>query len=764
MRGMRWLLLVAIAAILGGVGYKYRVQKEILQRGAPPPPTPLPGEINAKSQHWELVEKDHTTGRLLYAIDAEEFRQTASDSRVDLKNIAMKLYAKDGETYNLVKSAAATYNPNDRSLYSDGETEITIGVPVQGQPAKQLTLIKTSGVSFDSTTGRADTDRPSTFVFDRGDGKATGASYDPASHQLEMKHDVEVHWHPAVPGVKPALIESATLSYHESTSEIWLKPWGRVTRENTIVEGTDAVIKLENHVIRRMTALKAHGSQDAPNRKLRYAADELDVEFNDNGVAQKVNGNKNANLVATSDVSETNVAADHVEMALDPQGHEAILTRIAANGHATVTQKPLAAPGRQISETHVLRSDVLEMKMRPGGRELETLVTQTPGQLEFIPNLPAQHHRTLDGKDFVIAYGPQNHLDSFRANEVRTTTDPTPEEKKRNRGVSVTTSRTIETRFDPHSNRMSSIRQAGDFSYEEGDRKARAAQATLDGDQNVIVLDTGARMNDATGATTADRIRMDQRTGDFTAEGKVTSTRMPDKSQTQNSQMLSGDEPLQATARKMDSRNRNRAIHYEGGVNMWQGANRIQADTIDIDREKRSLIADGHVVTSMWDSQKEDAKDAKAPKKPAAPPVLTETRAARMVYTDQDRLANYSGGVVLNRPDMRVKGSDLRAFLAEKDADSSIEKAFADGAVEIFSRGKDRTRTGTGEHAEYYPDEQKVILKGPWVKMVSQMFGAPQASTAEGTELTYWANDDRLVVTGAPQKPADSRIIRKKGK
>ncbi len=50
--------------------------------------------------------------------------------------------------------------------------------------------------------------------------------------------------------------------------------------------------------------------------------------------------------------------------------------------------------------------------------------------------------------------------------------------------------------------------------------------------------------------------------------------------------MLSGDEPLQATARKMDSRNRNRLIHYEGGVQMWQGANRIQADVVDVDRNR----------------------------------------------------------------------------------------------------------------------------------------------------------------------------------
>jgi len=759
MRGTRWLLLVAIAAILGGIWYKYRVQQRLLSNDLPPAPTILGSDTNAKSQHWHRRETDHATGRMIYDIDAEEMRQLASDSHVELKNVAIKLYSKDGDTYNLVKSAAATFNAKDRSLFSEGDTEITIGVPVTGEPAKQLTVIKTSGVSFDSTTGHAETDKPSTFVFDRGDGKSTGASYDPTSHQLEMKHDVEIHWKPVKPDAKPARIEAAGLSYHEATDEIWLKPWGRVTREGTVVEGNDAVIKMEDQVIRKMTALKAHGSEDAPNRKLQYAADELEVDFNDDGVAQKVIAEKNADLTSTTPASETNVKAAHVELALEPHGHDSILTQIAANGNAVVLSKPLVLAGRPLSETHVLRSETLEMKMKPGGREIDTLVTKAPGVLELLPNLPVQHHRTLEGKDFVIAYGEQNRLDHFNATDVRTTTEPTAEEKKRNRGVSVTTSRTIEARFDPRTNRMSSIQQTGDFAYDEGERKARAAKATMDSDQNVILLETSARMSDSTGATTADRIRMDQRTGDFTAEGKVASTRMPDKSQKKNSEMLSGDEPMQATAPKMDSRNRNRTIRYEGGANLWQGANRIQADTIDIDREKRTLIADGHVITSLWESNKDDSN---APKKNTAPPVLTETRAARMVYTEQDRLAHYTGGVVLNRPNLTVQSKELKAFLSEAGSDSSLEKALADGAVDIDSRGKDRTRHGTGEHGEYYPAEQKVILRGTRVKMVEQIAGAPKPNTSEGTEMTWWANDDRLLNTATPEKPVDTRILRKK--
>jgi lipopolysaccharide export system protein LptA len=191
---------------------------------------------------------------------------------------------------------------------------------------------------------------------------------------------------------------------------------------------------------------------------------------------------------------------------------------------------------------------------------------------------------------------------------------------------------------------------------------------------------------------------------------------------------------------------------------MWQGANRIRADVVDIDGagDKRTLTADGHVITDLWEEPKDEQK------KKAATPVLTDVRAQHMVYTEADRLTHYTGGVLLNRPGMRVKGKELRAYLAESGADSRVDKAVADGDVEIFSAGKGVTRTGTGEHAEYYTDEQKVFLTGSWVKLIKKEIASPQPTVTEGTELTYYANDDRLLVKGASDKPGNSRFTKKK--
>jgi len=60
--------------------------------------------------------------------------------------------------------------------------------------------------------------------------------------------------------------------------------------------------------------------------------------------------------------------------------------------------------------------------------------------------------------------------------------------------------------------------------------------------------------------------------------------------------------------------------------------------------------------------------------------------------------------------------------------------------------------------------DQKVILRGPRVHMVEKLFAKPQPTVSDGTEATYFANDDRLLVTGEPDKPGNTRINRPKGK
>ncbi|MEI9973116.1 MAG: LptA/OstA family protein [Ignavibacteriota bacterium] len=351
----------------------------------------------------------------------------------------------------------------------------------------------------------------------------------------------------------------------------------------------------------------------------------------------------------------------------------------------------------------------------------------------------------------LIAYGAQNHIDSFHATNVTTTTDPSadelkpgPDGKAKHRPSSTTSSKELSARFEPQSSQLSNLEQNGSFTYQEGDRKARADKATLDQKQNVMTLDGNASVSDATGTTNAEHVRLDQKTDEFLAEGNVRSIRLPDKDQKGSSSMLSGDAPTNAQARKMESSNRagNHRTRYEGAARIWQGANRITAEVIEIDRDKHSIVADGNVVTEAWEQPKDDAK------KKSTAPILTKVFAPHMVYTDQDKLAYYSGGVKLERPDLHLKSRELHAWLADSKAESQLEKAFADGTVEITGARRENAYVGNSEHMEYYTAEQKVILNGGVPKLVRTVTGQTP-TVLQQRELIYFVNDGKLVGAGA---------------
>ena len=766
MRGTRWLILVAITLLLGGVAATYRLQKRELKEHAVEKPQAMAPELSSAAQDWSWIEtSEPPESRTICRITAKDARQAKDSNHVELEQVELRMPSLHADNYNLVHSAHAEYNQSDKRLYSDGTVDITLAVPNEGQPKHTLVSIHTSGVTFDSGTGKAITDRAATFKFENGNGNAVGASYDPSTRELFLNSKCELHWFPPGPHAKPMKIEAGSVVYRENLAGIWLTPWARLTRDNTIVEAADTVIALQDGSIHHVEAQKAHGTDAYPSRKLQYGADHLTVDYGDTGEVEKITGEGNARLVSDSEGSQVTATGDRVDLQFEDYNGQGTLSLALVSGHGFLQSKPLATPGHDPAETRILRSEIIQMKMRPGGREIAGIETHAASELEFMPNLAAQHHRKFIGDRMWINYGAQNRVQSFTAVNCRTVTDPNPEELAKKHPVTTTVSKNVSAAFDPKTSQLTRMEQWEDFSYESGDRKARADRGILEQVENRITLDKHARMWDSTGNTIADRIVLDEKSGNFTAEGHVNTSRLPDQTKKKSdSAMLSGDEPLQAVAHAMSSANHNKLVKYDGDAVLWQGVNRIQADHVEIDRDKRSILADGHVITQSREENK--AGDDAAPAagiaaKPAkaaetAPAIFTLVKAPHMVYTDEDRLAHYSGGVLLNRAGLQMKAVDLRSWLAEEGADNRLQKAFADGGVQIVQTGPIRTRTGTSEHAEYYTDENKIILRGGDPQMNDNVRG-----NTRGAELTYYSDDDKLLVKGSDGKPAVSHIRRK---
>jgi lipopolysaccharide export system protein LptA len=745
MRGIaRWFLLAAIVAIVGWLRVEYTARRRAIEQQAPPKPAMLPLDVAGKAEDWHRVKYDEK-GRRIFEIWARNFKQEKDSSSVELDTVRLHLFHKEGDVYDRIESPFATFQPGDGKLFSEGDVTITLAMLAEGQTSRPPVIIRTSGVVYDSKTSTASTDRPADFTFQNGNGKCVGAIYDPNTKELLMRSAVELNLNPRSKTGQPMRLESGQLVYKELGSQILLSPWARLKRDTSTLEGGDTVVSiLKDGAIQKVESQKAHGVDLDPKRQVEYSADHLTVNYTEDGDVDKVIGEANARLVSSTEFTRTTTTTDHIDLQFENKDHDGMLQTAVARGHGVVESKPVAAPpGQPLPDTRILRSDVIEMKMRPGGREIETVTTPGPGQIEFLPNHPGSRRRRMNGSRLDIAYGERNLIRTFRSVDVETRSEPT----KPGESPVQTSSKNMLADFDPKTGQMTRMRQWENFRYVEGDRQAVARQATLEQDAHRMTLESGARVWDPGGSTSGDVIHMDQSNGDFEVDGHVSSSRVQDKKAPQGG-LLSGEEPVQATARKMRSTNRNMLVVYEGNADMWQGASRIRADRIEIDREARRLVAAGNVQTQLLEKEKK----GEAAKPPTAP-VFTYVRSSGLIYTESDRQAYYTGGVLLTRPNLQVKSLELRSFLSEGGSDNSLEKAFADGKVELKQSAPGRTRVGTGEHAEYFVADEKIILRGG-----SPMLADSIKGNTRGDELTYFSGDDRLLVNGAPERPATSRL------
>jgi len=453
------------------------------------------------------------------------------------------------------------------------------------------------------------------------------------------------------------------------------------------------------------------------------------------------------------------VNSDRLDLDFTTSEKESTLMSAVATGKSVAEATPIARPGAQTGDTRVLRSDVIRLGMRPGGKEIEKVETDGPGKLEFLPNRPDQPKRSMQGDRIWVAYGRDNRIQSVRSVNASTLTERPAKAPKTTPTLTHTQSKDILATFDPNTSELARLEQTTNFQYEEGDRRARGDKATLDQSKDLMTLDGSARFWDPTGSVNADRILLNQKTGDYTSEGHVSSSRQPDRKGA-SSAMLSNEEVMQASADRMISSNGNKQIRYEGNARAWQGANRVDADRIEIDRDRGVMEAHGKVVSQFADKSQAKTQEKGAKAKAPASPVFTKVTAPDLVYTEQTRVAYYQGGTFLERPGLKVNSKDLQAFLKPADSDSTLDKAFAEGAVSIVSTTNvgniTRKRTGTSEHAEYYADEQKVILQKGQPLLVDTA-----KDTASGQKITMWINSDRLVVEGGENKQAQSTIRKK---
>ena len=736
---------------------------------------------------WRYEEDDPQTNRPVVRVHAKSFQATHDPSTFKLVELSLRLFDKRANSYTYVKADKALFDERSGVMKSDGPVHIVMNVPGdkdaedKAEAAKRV-RVETSGVTYETKSGKASTGQPASFIFPDGNGQAVGGEYDPNTKVLHLKSQVSLNWIGKGPDANRFHVETSDLVYKEAEQKVYLSPWSKMQRQTTTIQGLSSVVTLQDGALHQIDTDHAFGTDKREDRQTSYSADKMTALFNESGDLVNIVGDKNAKVLATQAAAQTTLTGNRADLRFavttkaGPDGQpkdSSDLHLVLADGQAVAESVPLPQPGVQLAETRVLRSEHIELEMKPGGKDVQEIRTSSQAQLEFKPNRPDQAHRIIDASHLRVLYGEGSYVDTFLAWNAATHTDkpaPPPSagatKPARANAPALTWSDELKAKFTPNTNNVATIEQTGNFRYEEGARKASAKKALLDQTINRMTLIDSARVLDDTGSAIGDTIVMNQVNGDMDAKGHVVSTHEPDKNQKPGTSMMDETKAMQAKADAMQTREDNSIVHYQGHAVMWQGANRIAAKDIDINRDTQSLHAWGDVDSELVDNKSEDTAAAASSGKDTASkdstaPIFTVICAPDLHYRDDTRIALYTGGVKLVRQKMVITSKELEAFLNPKtndgQNDSSLNHAFATGDVLIHDVVKNnRTREGGSERAEYYTKDDKVILNG----------GSPEVRDSykgitRGRQLTYLNGEDHLFVEGEKKALAYTQMKKK---
>jgi lipopolysaccharide export system protein LptA len=347
----------------------------------------------------------------------------------------------------------------------------------------------------------------------------------------------------------------------------------------------------------------------------------------------------------------------------------------------------------------------------------------------------------------------------------------------------VSTSHELDAAFLPEGG-IASIVQQGSVAYTDGLSPEKRTQAWADKAlytpaDGILLLTGSPRVSDGGMTTTANTIRINRVTDDAFADGSVKSTYSDLKEQPSGA-LLASSSPIHVTAATMTAHNSPAVALYEGNARLWQDADIVEAPSIQFDRDRRFLVAQGtaeHPVSTVL-VQGRLVQPGKAPSSEAQPkksqPQKTPSgeykangksqekfdkdtpiniTAARLTYSDSDRRAHYDGGVTARGSGFDATSKELDAYLAPRNqttnsqslsGPSRLDRMVAQSHVIIQQPG----RRADGQTLIYTASDDKFVLTG----------GPPSIFDAErgkitGVSLTFFRGDDRVLVEGAASTP-----------
>jgi lipopolysaccharide export system protein LptA len=772
LRRLLVLITVVFVALVTGMYFYARSRTRNVLKDVP---NKLGYDIKQTANGFQFSKSDGK--RTLFTVQASKVKEFKVNGRAELHDVNIVLYGRDSSRFDQIYGDDFAFDPATGNVTAQGDVQIDLvdnpsGLTRPDQaPPKELKNpihLKTRDLVFNRETGNAWTDAPVEFRTPQAEGTAVGVKYSGKTNVLTLASKIHVELNDPHAAVIDAASGLVTNDPHQITLE-----HPRLQRESGSVQADHAVFYLssDDHVERvsatgnvstvaRLIPRKKRNKVAVEASEIHGHADEAEFLLEDKRDELRtatLSGN-----VHFDDAGPQPMVGDAGRVILNfAEGNQ--LEKVHAVDGAHLVQKaPQSQPGTTTNaQDFDLRAPAIDFTVADG-RTLDRVTTSGAPQITITPSQPssdvASSEKTIvtaakfEGQ-FTKADG-RSYLSAMHGTPDARIVNSTPGHPDR-----VSTSDVIDATFAPHGG-LESLIQQGNFVYTdnlspEKRTQAWARTARYTPVDHVIVLEGEPRVDNHGVLTTAKTIRINRSTGDATAEGQVKST-YSDLKEQPNGALLASSSPIHVTARTMTAHNTPGVALYSGNARLWQDANVIEAQSIQFDRDRRFVIAQGTpeqpVLTLLADTQKKQSQNPQPqinrkpkviPGTPSAPITIT---AAKLTYADSERKIHYEGDVIAKSIDFTATAKAADAYLLPHSQGSKaqatpgqLDHMVAEGDVVI----QEPKRRAEGQKLVYTADEDKFVLTGG----PPSIFDAEQGKIT-GVSLTFFRRDDRVLVEG----------------
>jgi lipopolysaccharide export system protein LptA len=806
----RWLAVIAVLfiAVIAGTYFYARMRlRDVLKEI----PNKIGIDIKQTANGFQFSKSDGK--RTLFTIQAGKLKQFKADGSAELHNVSIVLYGRDSTRFDQIYGDDFSYDKKTGNVTGHGDVQIDLEAnptgkagPDQGTPRelKNPIHLKTKDLVFNQESGDATTDARVDFSTPQATGWAIGVQYSGKTNMLTLVS--QIHMTIGAGPKKESLFATHGVVTHEP-HEVLLED-ARLQSQSGTVEAEQATLFLgpDNEVQRVLATGNVNAvSAGEDAEPMRARADEAEMLL-----TGKQNLLRTATLTGNVHVERIGsqpMQGDAGRAILNFLGQNELQKVHAMDGvrlmqhnvsTSAATPESFAQSAKSsVPQDYDITAPIIDFFVVEGNR-LDHAETSGAAKITISPS-PVQNSSALAAKTSKQATDQRTVITAGRF-DARFTATPdgssrlssihgAPNAKVVNLSPGlperVSTSQTLDAAFLDQGG-ISSIIQQGSVAYDDGQAPRKRTQAWAEKAlytpaDRILVLTGSPRVADGSMVTTARTIRINRVTDDAFADGDVKST-YSELTEQPNGALLASASPIHVTSATMTAHHSTSIALYEGNARLWQDANIVIAPSIEFDRDRRFLVAQGtsaQSVSTVLVQAKLSDPDKPSPTKPSPnqvdpgkAPVGGERKAnmgkteekpgstgpvavtsARLTYADAERKAHYEGGVIAKGTGFTVSSTTMDAYLSPRRQTSINQSVAGPGQLDHMVAQDNvivvqPARRAEGQRLVYTASDDKFVLTG----------GPPSIFDAErgkitGVSLTFFRADDRVLVEGKASTP-----------